>query len=178
MKFLHYEQLDSSQNEAKRLIDEADLELPCTIITEEQTAGRGQYGKSWASPKGAGLYATLIHGADGIMPDDKLTLQIAEQVQKTLIELYPADYQIKPINDIYCDGGKLAGILVELYKEHLLIGLGLNLRCMPRQIKETLVEAPKAKPVSLEEIIPGISITDFNSEDFLLAFNQKINLTS
>lgn len=172
MQIFRYTSLDSSQNEAKRLIDKGGLELPAAIITEEQSAGRGQYGKSWASPRGAGLYATIMVRSSKLETQNpkQLTLDIAEQVLKTLQDLYPADYYIKPINDIYYNDCKLAGILVELYKEHLLIGIGLNLKQMPRQIKEACVESPKAPPISLEEIVSA----EFNEEEFL---NRFITLT-
>lgn len=167
---MRYQILDSSQNEAKRLIDKGDLELPTCIITEEQSAGRGQYGKSWASPPRAGLYTTIITELQQGDPDAqealRMTQGFAEQALNTLKQLYPADYYIKPINDIYYNDCKLAGILVEIYKEHLLIGIGLNLKAMPRQIKESLVEAPKAPPISLEEI----SSKDFGEEEFLNQF--------
>ena len=55
----HLYQIDSTMNEAGRL---AAAKAPhgALVVAEEQTAGRGRFGRTWFSPRGAGLYFTLI----------------------------------------------------------------------------------------------------------------------
>ncbi len=177
-----YQSLDSTQNQAKRLIDEAQITNPIYIVAGEQTAGRGQYGKSWASPAGAGIYMSVVaFKADGSMINEEFvatyTTQVAEQLIACLHEIYQADYYIKPINDVYYNGAKLAGILVELYKGHIIIGLGINLRNVPRTLKESLVDQPKAPPISLEEIFPAEIFKNFDEKNFVANLASKLTST-
>lgn len=172
MQAFRYISIDSTQNQAKRLIDDAPITNNAYIVANEQTAGRGQYGKSWASPEGAGIYLSIVTlNAQGSTLNKNsiqgLTVGAAEKVIKVLNEFYKADYYIKPINDIYYDGCKLAGILVEIYKGYTITGIGINLRNVPRTLKETIVDQPKAPPISLEEIFPENIFHNFNQEDFI-----------
>lgn len=177
MQVFHYESIDSTQNQAKRLIDSAEIKSPSYIVAEEQSAGRGQYGKSWASPKGAGLYVSFVMAeGSGLVAEgleefvQTYTQEVAVKLIQALNDFYKADYYIKPINDIYYDGAKLAGILVEIYKGYVIIGIGLNLKDQTRQIKEALVEKPKAPPISLEQIVPVDRLNEFDSENFIQSF--------
>lgn len=174
MQYFQYELIDSTQNQAKRLIDSDQIQGAAIVIADGQSAGRGQYGKSWASPLGAGLYATIVTARSsklGVGRFDEFvqtyTKTVAEQLLEVLNDFYKADYYIKPVNDIYYDGCKLAGILVEIYKEHLIIGIGLNLKNQIRQIREALIEKPKASPISLEEIVPRVCFLKFDRDEFL-----------
>ena len=172
MQAFHYQSIDSTQNQAKRLLDDAQITNDAYIVAREQTAGRGQYGKSWASPLGAGIYLSIVTlNAEGSMLNQNsiqsLTVGAAEKVIKVLNEIHQADYYIKPINDIYYDGCKLAGILVEIYKGYIITGIGINLRDVPRTIKESLADQPKAPPISLEEIFPAELFLKFNEQDLV-----------
>ena len=171
MQAFHYISIDSTQNQAKRLIDDAQIISHAYIVAGEQTAGRGQYGKSWASPPGAGIYLSLITVNDKSAVNEEFikaqTIGTAEKLIKVLNEIYQADYYIKPINDIYYDACKLAGILVEIYKGYIITGIGINLRDVPRTIKESIVDEPKAPPISLEEIFPANIFLEFKEQDFI-----------
>jgi BirA family biotin operon repressor/biotin-[acetyl-CoA-carboxylase] ligase len=171
MQAFRYISLDSTQNQAKRLIDDASINH-AYIVASEQTAGRGQYGKSWASPQGAGIYLSIVtlNAQSSTLNENSiqsLTVGAAEKVIKVLNEFYKADYYIKPINDIYYDGCKLAGILVEIYKGYTITGIGVNLRNVPRTLKETIIDQPKAPPISLEEIFPEEIFLQFKEQSFI-----------
>jgi BirA family transcriptional regulator, biotin operon repressor / biotin---[acetyl-CoA-carboxylase] ligase len=170
MRCLYYQLIDSTQNQAKKLIDLREINEVVAIVAEEQSAGRGQYGKSWVSPKEAGLYVSIVVASStfaSLMRDPietSLTTVVAEAMIVSLNEFHRADYYIKPVNDIYYDGCKLAGILVELYKGFAIIGIGLNLRMLNQ---ETLVETPKAPPISLAEICSPDLLNGFENEAFV-----------
>ena len=181
MQSFHYPSIDSTQNQAKRLIDDAKIIDQACIVASEQTAGRGQYGKSWASPQGAGIYLSLIqvngewstvNGLEALVAS--YTVEVAKKVIDVLNEIYQADYYIKPINDIYYDGAKLAGILVEIYKGYIITGIGINLRNVPRTLKESIVDQPKAPPISLEEILPDEIFSKLQEQDLI---NKLLTLT-
>ncbi|MBT6843993.1 MAG: biotin--[acetyl-CoA-carboxylase] ligase [Candidatus Melainabacteria bacterium] len=170
MRCLYYQLIDSTQNQAKKLIDLREINEVVAIVAEEQSAGRGQYGKSWVSPKEAGLYVSIVVASStfaSLMRDPietSLTTVVAEAMIVSLNEFHRADYYIKPVNDIYYDGCKLAGILVELYKGFAIIGIGLNLRMLNQ---ETLVETPNAPPISLAEICSPDLLNGFENEAFV-----------
>lgn len=54
-----YKSIDSTNNEAKRIITDGDTK-PLLVVGEEQTAGRGRQGKSFYSPAKTGIYMSLV----------------------------------------------------------------------------------------------------------------------
>jgi BirA family biotin operon repressor/biotin-[acetyl-CoA-carboxylase] ligase len=58
-KILRYESLPSTNNEAARLAAQG-AEEGLAVMAEEQTAGRGRLQRTWVSPKGAGLYFSIL----------------------------------------------------------------------------------------------------------------------
>ena len=104
MRCLYYQLIDSTQNQAKKLIDLREINEVVAIVAEEQSAGRGQYGKSWVSPKEAGLYVSIVVASStfaSLMRDPietSLTTVVAEAMIVSLNEFHRADYYIKPVN--------------------------------------------------------------------------------
>lgn len=169
MEFIKkYLSLDSTMNEAKRYVlsdfneELWDTEKPILFQAQTQTNGRGQYGKVWASPAGAGLYLSLLSSLR--IPEENFAAYEATQIvldslKRRLRECSYKDFNmfsIKPINDIYWNGKKLAGILIERFthneKNFNVVGIGLNLFKSAYKVKEGNVSAAKAEPVALEEI--------------------------
>jgi BirA family transcriptional regulator, biotin operon repressor / biotin---[acetyl-CoA-carboxylase] ligase len=187
--FKHYPDVDSTMNEAKRLIRESSEYKSGSIIcisADSQSQGRGQHGKSWASPRGAGLYLSLVSDLkipaenssilatklcikslkEGlkrikIQNSDHKNAEIEDREQSSEI-FQNCEFQLKPLNDIYVNNCKLAGILLEKIffrdTEYNTVGIGINLYKSGYQLKESSLETAKAMPISLEEII-GINAT-------------------
>jgi BirA family biotin operon repressor/biotin-[acetyl-CoA-carboxylase] ligase len=108
------------------------------VIANAQSAGRGQRGRRWESPAGAALYLTLawptprpLSGMAG------LSLVVGLAVRAMLMRLGLVA-KLKWPNDLWLDGHKLAGILVDLLSLHgrvvALIGIGLNRRLPPEAV--------------------------------------------
>ena len=84
------------------------------VFAERQTKGRGQYGRGWESPPYLGLwFSILLRPALTLRDSPKLTLLLARDVAATIQEETGCVPAIKPPNDIYISGRKVAGILVE-----------------------------------------------------------------
>ncbi|MBQ8859241.1 MAG: biotin--[Clostridia bacterium] len=132
--YLHRE-IDSTNNEAKRLIAEGKGGLTL-IAAEAQTAGRGRQGKSFYSPGQTGIYMTLSAPTDLPMADAvSLTSAAAVAVWQAIKDTTGITTEIKWVNDIYLGGKKVAGILTEAISDleagvtrHVIIGVGVNVR--------------------------------------------------
>ncbi|PYI93740.1 MAG: biotin--[acetyl-CoA-carboxylase] ligase [Verrucomicrobia bacterium] len=84
------------------------------VFAERQTKGRGQYGRRWESAPYQGLwFSILLRPAITLRDSPRLTSQLAELVSATIAEETGCTPTIKPPNDIYIAGRKVAGVLVE-----------------------------------------------------------------
>ena len=101
-------------------------------ICEEQTKGKGRLGRPWTSPKGTGIWMSLLLRPP-IPPLDtvKLTLLAGVAVCEALREETGLEVEIKWPNDIVLHGKKICGILTELGSEmdmvnYVILGIGIN----------------------------------------------------
>src|SRR3954454_6368535 len=84
------------------------------VFAECQTKGRGQYGRRWESAPYLGLwFSVLFRPAIAMHESPKLTALLAENVAATLARETGCAPSIKPPNDIYVSGRKVAGVLIE-----------------------------------------------------------------
>lgn len=104
------------------------------VVARAQTAGRGRQGRSWHSPAGAGLYASILlrPGIEAARAH-VLTLSAAVAVAEALSGLGVADVEIKWPNDVLSEGKKISGILTETSMidgriDSAVVGIGVNVR--------------------------------------------------
>lgn len=128
---LHWE-IDSTSSEIQRRLAELpDLSM---VLAETQSAGRGRRGRRWLSPPGLNIYLSCLKRFDGgFAALSGLSLAVGVIVMRALTALGIDGAGLKWPNDVLSDGGKLAGILVELGGEYqgpcaAVIGVGLNVR--------------------------------------------------
>ncbi|RDV23888.1 bifunctional biotin--[acetyl-CoA-carboxylase] ligase/biotin operon repressor BirA [Alteromonas aestuariivivens] len=106
------------------------------LIAEIQTAGRGRHGRPWLAPAGGSLTLSMYWSfPDGYQSMAGLSLLVGIAVCEALKEFGIDDAQLKWPNDVYLQGKKLAGILIEVEGQigataHCVIGIGLNI-CVP-----------------------------------------------
>lgn len=117
-----------------------------SCLAECQTAGRGRRGKPWVSPFGCQLILSMYWRLEqGMAAAMGLSLAVGVAVVEALESLGYPGVELKWPNDLYYQGRKLAGILVEMSGSagascHLVIGIGLNL-AMPSQQGEKIDQA-------------------------------------
>lgn len=115
-------------------------------LAECQTAGRGRRGKPWISPFGCQLILSMYWRLEqGMAAAMGLSLAVGVAVVEALESLGYQGVELKWPNDLYYQGRKLAGILVEMSGSagascHLVIGVGLNL-AMPVREGERIDQA-------------------------------------
>ena len=118
---VHLRETDST-NERARELALAGAPHGTLIVADEQTAGRGRQGRVWtAAPREALLMSMVLRELEPTLP-----LRAALAICTAL----PLDSAIKWPNDIWVDGRKLAGILVEGRPQEgwAVLGIGLNVR--------------------------------------------------
>jgi BirA family transcriptional regulator, biotin operon repressor / biotin---[acetyl-CoA-carboxylase] ligase len=139
----YFKTLSSTNIKAKELA-EGGADEGALIIAEAQTEGRGRRGRSWLSPAGHGIYATLVlRPAMSPAGAPRITLMTAVAVAEALLSLLELDIKIKWPNDIMVKGKKLAGILTEISTEmdsinYIVVGLGLNVNApdFPKELEK------------------------------------------
>lgn len=132
---LRYEEIDSTNTEARRLIDAGRISGPTVLTAERQTGGRGRQGKSFYSPAGSGLYMTVIlKPMCPISSAVTLTTRTACCVAQAIEYVLHIKTGIKWVNDLYFLGKKVCGILCEAVNDYergilkyVIIGVGINL---------------------------------------------------
>ncbi|MCT4620738.1 MAG: biotin--[acetyl-CoA-carboxylase] ligase [Marinisporobacter sp.] len=166
-KIHHVESIDSTNNMAKKMASEGAKE-GTVIIAEEQTGGRGRLGRSWVSPKGTGIWMSIILRPP-IDPTEaaKITQITAAAVATGLRNMIGEDVGIKWPNDIIIHKKKTCGILTEMSAElnsvnYIIVGIGINVNVdideFPEDVRSvaTSIKAYMGKTVSRKEIVKEI----------------------
>ncbi|MFY0592774.1 biotin--[acetyl-CoA-carboxylase] ligase [Roseivirga sp.] len=117
-----------------QIIEKTDTVEGTVIITNEQTQGRGQRGNSWLSEAGSNIMMSLILKPKFLKATDHfvLSMAISLAVRATIEDYSPNQTtNVKWPNDIFLNGFKVAGILIENTVrsgsiENSIIGIGLN----------------------------------------------------
>ena len=144
--FLSINSTNSYLSDKSRL-NKSDIKNHSGVVclAEHQTAGRGRRGRDWVSPFGSNIYLSILwtfqHGVAAI---NGLSLAVGVAVVRALNECGISDVGLKWPNDIYWQGKKLAGILIEVSGEaggscNAVIGLGLNLY-IPKEKAESITQ--------------------------------------
>lgn len=128
---LSFEEVDSTNDQAARLAEEGAKE-GTLILAESQRKGRGRLGRAWHSPKGSGLWSSLIL-RPALPPSEasRLTLLGALAVVRAIWHVAELEARIKWPNDVLLGGKKACGILSEMSSEpdrirHVILGVGIN----------------------------------------------------
>lgn len=162
-----FETIDSTNLYAKQLLEKRDFAQDLykfhkgLIVAANQSAGRGRLGRKFFSPKGHGVYFSMIYIEDtGIKDPAFFTAIAAVSVVRAIKELYNISCQIKWVNDIYLNNRKVCGILTQgvipVYSNKVqaaIIGIGINITqddSMPQELAiraTSLLENRNAAPV-------------------------------
>lgn len=150
--------VDSTSDYLKQLLsDNVDIKQGTLCLAEAQTAGRGRQGKRWVSPFGCSLYCSFYWQFNGgFQAVSGLSLAIGLAVVETLKQLGAKDLGLKWPNDIYHQGKKLAGILVDVDGQihgncQCVIGLGINM-ALPNNVES--IDQPWSDLSQALDVIP------------------------
>lgn len=124
MRVIRLEEVDSTNNFLKEMGNKKNYDC---VIASMQTSGKGRRGNTWVSQNGMALFSFLVAESD-IEEEDYLKIPLISgiAVLRGLKKIEAFDYKFKWTNDIYLDGKKLCGILVEKISGWFVIGIGIN----------------------------------------------------
>jgi len=126
--------VDSTNNYTANLLLKTKLVDRSVIMAHFQTSGRGQRGEVWESEPGKNLLFSLVLKADCLDTENYFLLSkiVAISLNEVIEDLSGKIGFIKWPNDIYMEGKKIGGILIEnqwkgKYIDNAIIGVGLNI---------------------------------------------------
>ena len=170
---IYFDEIDSTQKEAKRRIKNQNIQNGSIFIAKMQTDGIGTHNRKWYTEKGANITFTLVlYPNCNINKLKNLTIIIAECIVKSINNLYNINLEIKYPNDVVYNGKKLAGILTEsitqkeIVKE-LIIGIGINVN------QNKFEEDVKDIAISLKNILKKDLKKEEIISEFLNIFEEK-----
>ncbi|MDE6412633.1 MAG: biotin--[acetyl-CoA-carboxylase] ligase [Eubacterium sp.] len=133
---IYYTEIDSTNTQAKRLINSGEANETLLVTAERQTAGRGRQGKTFYSPAETGIYMSLVvHPNTMLQNAVTATTAASVAVCKAIERLTDIKPQIKWVNDVYVNDKKICGILTEAVSDFelgivtsVVVGIGINIK--------------------------------------------------
>lgn len=130
-----YQEIGSTNDELKAMATNDHAPEGTVIVSDYQTGGKGRLGRSFFSPKGSGLYISLLLRPEGSVIDNLiLTAQAAVAVFRAVRTVTGVELSIKWVNDLYYGGKKVCGILSEGQAnfetgklDYVIVGIGINI---------------------------------------------------
>lgn len=130
--FIFFNEIDSTQDEIWRRIENNKIKNGCLVMADIQTKGKGTHGRIWHTDEAKNIaFSFYIETNCSSERLEGLTTEIAEILLEVFKEKYDIKLNIKMPNDIVYNNKKLGGILTEskMISEKvrfLVIGIGLN----------------------------------------------------
>lgn len=114
----------STQDDAM-LLAQSGAPVYTAVLACRQTAGRGRRGNVFYSPADTGVYLSVLLP---LQSDVQLTVAAAVACRKAILLATGRDTDIKWVNDLYCGGRKVAGLLAQAVPQRNLavLGVGIN----------------------------------------------------
>ncbi len=148
---IYLEETQSTNNYLKDYILNHNQKEETIVVTDFQTAGKGQRGNSWESERGKNLLFSMVIYPDMIKANEQFIIsQFVSLAIKDFLNKYTDNISIKWPNDIYWKEQKICGILIENSLigntiSQSIIGIGIN-------INQELFVSDAPNPISLKQI--------------------------
>ena len=144
----HHETIGSTNERARELAEQGAAHG--TLVTaNEQTTGRGRQGRGWVTPAGVAIAASLVlRDYDELLP---LRAGLA------VADVAGPGARVKWPNDVWVDGRKVAGILVEARAgEWAILGIGVNVALDPATLPPDVAEIAGTLGRDPEQVEPTL----------------------
>ena len=143
---LRYEPVVTSTMDVARDAGRAGAAHGLVVLADEQTAGRGRFGRRWVAPAGVNLtFTILVRPALPVL--ERLSMIAALAVGDGVAEATGLRPVFKWPNDVLLNGRKLAGVLIEAEfsgerPTFALVGIGLN-------VNQRTADAPEIAEIAV-----------------------------
>ena len=150
----------------------------CFLLARQQTAGVGRRGGVWQSPPSGNLYLSYcVHSDQPIDALSRWPLGVAVTLAEHLQQAFAVDCQIKWPNDLYLNGKKCGGILLETVPlpgdtMAVVVGIGINILSYPpfevlqrpatclNDHVETVLDLPSVARVAVRALAEACRLSD------------------
>jgi BirA family transcriptional regulator, biotin operon repressor / biotin---[acetyl-CoA-carboxylase] ligase len=135
------------------------------VFAESQTRGRGRRGRTWISPRGKGLwFSVLLRPALPPTAASRITVAASVAVARAIRQSCGVDARIKWPNDVIVNGKKLAGILTELRAEAdeillAILGIGIDVNCQREDFPSGLADTATSLELEMGSIQDRIALS-------------------
>ena len=198
--FIELQSIDSTNKYAMGLIHkdllpdgQSEAQHGMAIFTHEQTGGKGQRGKNWASQKDLNIALSILLKPYPLSITDqfKLSVCVAVSIWEFFSKYAGDETKIKWPNDIYWRDRKAGGILIEnvIQSSQLtvgswqwsVIGIGININQtdfdpdLPNPVSLKQITGKKNEPIELAKELCSIIEKNYQlliSENFEMLFNK------
>ena len=137
--YYFYKEVVNTNDKIKRInLNENPEKSNLALFSEKQSKGRGRGSNVWISSKGDFTSSFLLNKRFNIKELGQINLSIVFIVLKILRNIYNnVDFKFKWPNDIFVNGKKIAGILIETNVVrnsilYIVIGIGVNFISSPK----------------------------------------------
>jgi BirA family biotin operon repressor/biotin-[acetyl-CoA-carboxylase] ligase len=122
----------------QRLLGDDDPE-GAIVVANHQTEGRGRLGRTWEDVPGKSLLLSVLLRPSAPMPIwPELSLVAGEAVARAIGH----GAEVRPPNDVFLNGKKVAGILPEATRGRVVLGIGINLSHTQDELPQDTVKPP------------------------------------
>ncbi len=179
-KHIKLDHVESTNSFLKDLCKELMVDDFTLVITEYQTAGRGQQNAVWQAEKGKNLTFSFYLSTQNINDLFLINIAVALAIRQTVFSLTQQPTFVKWPNDVAVDHKKIAGILIENIfssdKIHSIIGIGLNVNQLTfnNLCRATSLQQQTMELYDLEKVL---ELLETNIYYFINQKNEELWLT-
>ncbi len=141
-KVYYYDEIGSTNNEAK-VLAEQNAHHGSVIVADMQSAGKGRRGRSFESPKGTGIWMSILLRPDIAPSSASMLTLLAAMAVMSALKKNGIQADIKWPNDVVINGRKINGTLTEMstefdYINYVVVGIGINVnvKSFPDELKD------------------------------------------
>jgi BirA family biotin operon repressor/biotin-[acetyl-CoA-carboxylase] ligase len=158
----------SSTNDTLKGLAEDGAPAGTVVIAEGQLAGKGTKGRTFASPRGRGIYLSALFRPQMAAKDISLITPFAAVAAARAVERVAGiSPGIKWVNDLLLRGKKLGGILTEAVVapagdglDYVIVGIGLNVRAggLPDELLDIAISIEEATGKAVDRSLLAASL--------------------
>ncbi len=128
MEILYLDKIDSTQKYLTNLVREGKIDKEIAVVAKEQYSGVGSRNNSWIAKRGDLTFSFVIkqESLPKDLPISSASIFFAFLMKEVLHE-YDKNCWLKWPNDIYIKNKKAGGVVTQLLKKFLIVGIGVNI---------------------------------------------------